>query len=149
MNLTSESLRTSILELLGTFVVFDFLSHLCSHAELVCHCGKAIDEILLHKESSITYEEWIRYATYKLSAAVSQYPTVKKLIDSLHRTDGKMKAARDLLYRRFLPNEHFVELYDSKERRLASFLASEGALRHVNYGEYEVPFVLSPFFLDM
>ena len=137
MSSTRESLKISSHELPGTFSL-QWLLLTFSHAGLVSRCGKAIDETLREDRSTVTYEEWIRYATFKLSTAVRRYPTVTKLIDTLQRTDEKMKAAREFLYRRFLPNEHSVEIYDSTERRLASFLASEGALRHVTEEEYEV-----------
>eukprot|EP01128_Nolandella_sp_AFSM9_P007604 TRINITY_DN421_c0_g1_i5.p1 TRINITY_DN421_c0_g1~~TRINITY_DN421_c0_g1_i5.p1 ORF type:complete len:618 (+),score=132.83 TRINITY_DN421_c0_g1_i5:76-1929(+) len=120
-------------------IVEDIFTRTAGHAGLVSRCGKAIDETLREDRSTVTYDEWLRYATFKLSTAVRRYPTLTKLIHTLQKTDEQLKAARELLYHRFLPNKHSVELYDSTERRLASFLASEGALRHVTEEEYEIP----------
>eukprot|EP01128_Nolandella_sp_AFSM9_P007600 TRINITY_DN421_c0_g1_i1.p1 TRINITY_DN421_c0_g1~~TRINITY_DN421_c0_g1_i1.p1 ORF type:complete len:618 (+),score=126.91 TRINITY_DN421_c0_g1_i1:76-1929(+) len=120
-------------------IVEDIFTRTAGHAGLVSRCGKAIDEVLLHKGSTVTYDEWIRYATFSLVKEFRDYPTLIKLIHTLRRTDDEMKNARELLYLRFLPNEGSVEISSPDKEPLAHFLTAEGALRRVAPQEYEIP----------
>jgi len=90
-------------------------------------------------KSTVTYEEWLQFATYHLADAMERWPTMIKVISTLRLPEKLAKSAvemelshlisacRLMLYQRFLPNSGPVQV-DSTEIPLANFLAAEGVL---------------------
>jgi hypothetical protein len=119
-------------------IIDDVFTRTGGHSGLVCLCGKAMDEVLLKDKAEITYETWIRYATFSLAGDMDRWPTMMKLSDTLSEENAEMEQCVDFLFRTFLKvdgNLEISRLYDVKERRFCQFLTSEGALRH-NGGDY-------------
>ena len=109
-----------------------------SHAGLVCRCGKAIDETLLVGRNTITFDEWMRYATFQLIDDISMWPTMTKLISTLRSKEAHVVSSMQLLYRRFLPTATPVKLVSQDEIEFSKFLTAEGALRWCAANTFEV-----------
>jgi len=101
------------------------------HAGLVSLCGRLLDETLRVDKSSVTYEDWLRYATFRLEADAADWPTIQKLMNLLKGSSSDVVEMRALLYRRFLPNSEGVPRSSliAHENDIARFLTAEGALR--------------------
>ena len=100
--------------------------------------GKAIDETLLRNKSTVSFEEWLHYAVFKLEADLLMWPTMTNLINTLSEDSPEMHVRRTLFYRRFLANDGIVEIDDPINRPHAKFLTAEGALRHEGGSSYSV-----------
>lgn len=91
-------------------------------------CGRLIDEELLVKTNSVSYEDWLRFATFDLDTKVIKWPTMGKLVSVLESPSVDISEMRSLLSRRFLPNISGIRLNNLREITLAQFLTAEGAL---------------------
>ncbi len=102
------------------------------HAGLVNLCGRLLDETLRVDKSSVSYEDWLRYATFRLEADAADWPTMQKLMNVLKGSSSDVVEMRALLYRRFLPNSEGVprSTLSAHENDFARFLTAEGALRY-------------------
>jgi len=113
------------------------------HPSLVNLCGRLLDETLRVDKSSVTYEDWLRYATFRLEADAADWPTMQKLMNVLKGSSSDVVEMRALLYRRFLPNAEGVprSTLSAHENDIARFLTAEGALRYeVGEAKYSVCF---------
>jgi hypothetical protein len=123
------------------FLLFD------RHAGLVCLCGKAISyhlEKKLDKRRCLDFTLWSNFiASSQLMDCMIMYNTFKKMVDDLILPGSK--EALDLLRSIFLGFFDFVQIYDTKERRLADFLTAEGVLMR---GENEFSYRMSSIFVD-
>ncbi|RUP47984.1 hypothetical protein BC936DRAFT_145113, partial [Jimgerdemannia flammicorona] len=100
------------------------------HAGLVCLCGRAIHRHLypdISEGGTLSLETWEKFATTDLHGLILEYPTFRKLVDTLMM--GKHRDALDLLRSKLMGAfDDYVKI-DFDHCRLAGFLTAEGVLQ--------------------
>jgi len=105
--------------------------------------GKIYDEGFLPDCASIGAQpllaEWTAYLSRELSFEIKGYATVNAMIKSLNKRNPVplVRKARELLFSKFLLSEE-AQLVDEECFPAASYLASEGALRHVGGLSFQI-----------
>jgi hypothetical protein len=121
-------------------IIQDVYARTCGYSVLVCMCGKAMDEILLKRNATTEFDDWIRYATVSLPVDMDQYPTFMKLSHVLSKDNPDINEIVEFLYHTFLPAKGSVKVTRShRNRRICEFLTFEGALRHDGGDFFSIP----------
>jgi len=107
------------------------------HAGFTAFCCKMLDEKLMIGRTQVSFDEWVEYAALQLPNALTDYATMQKMVDIL--TEDSARDARNLLTTRFLPANCPIALRDPEEAKLGRFLATEGALVHVDGNTFTIP----------
>jgi hypothetical protein len=127
-------------------IVRDVYDRTEGHAGCVDFCGKEMDETLLRGKSTISYNEWMRYATLELDKRMRVWPTMQKMINELSlpesiRASAKEKEriphireARKQLCSVYMATDSAVGCNSESDTRYARYLAAEGALSPVESG---------------
>jgi hypothetical protein len=87
-----------------------------------------IAEDLARGRQEVAYEDWFAHQTGGVTAGLSMWPTMLKMLDTLCRDSPDMRDARELLYRQFLPSVEPVLSTSPATTKLMRFLAAEGAV---------------------
>lgn len=102
-----------------------------------------LDEQVRKGREQVSYEDWIRYATLDLEQELMNWPSMRKLVNTLGDPEDKYaREARQLLSRVFIPNGTVpvkVNLL-ARDGDIAQFLAAEGALISTeSAGVFQIP----------
>lgn len=93
---------------------------------LVNFCGKQLDEVLRSGKATVTFNDWIQFASSQLIRNAPIWGTMRKLVDGLKEQTKIAANARNLLVQRFFPSNDPVEL--ETDVSIGEYLAAEGAL---------------------
>lgn len=111
-------------------------------------CGRFIDEPLRVGKSVVSYEDWIRFATFDLEEDAHRWLKFQRMNGILALTLHEASEIRSLLHLRFPSNSSRVtaNTLSSHEYRLCRLLVAEGVLQYDDQNEhYMVPFIPFPF----
>jgi hypothetical protein len=88
-------------------------------------------------KESVSYEDWIRYASQTLIQELPVWSTMQKLVNTLK--DPLSQSSRTLLMTQFLPSNSSVTVNEG-ETATARYLTAEGALINTKESQtYEIP----------
>jgi len=87
--------------------------------------------------SQVSFDQWQEFATRQLPWKLEGYGTMQRLVETL--TKDSARAAMKLLATRFIRVNRPVRFAEPAEKRLARFLAAEGALISVDENNFTIP----------
>ncbi len=127
-------------------IVRDVYERTEGHAGCVDFCGKEMDETLLKGKSTISYEEWVQFATLRLDHRMRVWPTMQKMVNELALPEDTLASAKEKeriplviearkqLCSVYMATNQPVECGSEVDTRYARYLAAEGALVPVDGG---------------